>query len=95
MEQLEDMLATPQWSLLSRVSGSKKSSLYGIWEVEQLSIDAQPRAPLVTDSDRWWRVFFDSPDHMAIQRMDDSFAHYGASISACQQGIPLDTGIPF
>ena len=56
--------------------------LYGIWEVEQQSIDGQLRAPLLTDSDHWRRVIFDFPTRVTFQRMDDSFARYGASIDA-------------
>ena len=56
--------------------------LYGIWEVEQQSMDGQLRAPLVTDSDRWRRVIFDFATRVTFQRMDDSFARYGASIDA-------------
>ena len=56
--------------------------LYGIWEVEQQSIDGQLRAPLLTDSDHWRRVIFDFPTRVTLQRMDDSFARYGASIDA-------------
>ena len=35
--------------------------LYGIWEVRQMSIDEQPRPPLLTDSTRWRRAIFDFP----------------------------------
>lgn len=55
---------------------------YGIWEVEQQSIDGQLRPPLLTDSDRWRRVISDSPTRVTFQRMDDSFARYGAAIDA-------------
>lgn len=61
--------------------GSPKSTLYGIWNVDQLTIDGQVRPPLITDNDRWRRVIFDSSTRMAFQRMDDSFARYGASIN--------------
>jgi uncharacterized membrane protein YphA (DoxX/SURF4 family) len=36
--------------------------LYGIWEVRQMSIDEQPRPPLLTDSARWRRAIFDLPN---------------------------------
>ena len=36
--------------------------LYGIWEVKQMSIDEQPRPPLLTDSTRWRRAIFDLPN---------------------------------
>jgi hypothetical protein len=71
---------------------------YGIWEVRQMSIDEQPRPPLLTDSTRWRRAIVDFPSRscagqytqvihtqasvcMAFQRLDDSFAPYGASVN--------------
>src|SRR5580658_9553188 len=60
--------------------GRPKSALYGIWDVAELSIGGQIRSPLVTDYDRWHRAVFDSPNQMALQRMDDTFARYGATI---------------
>jgi uncharacterized membrane protein YphA (DoxX/SURF4 family) len=61
--------------------GSPRSDLYGIWDVNQLSMDGQLRSPLLNDYDRWRRVIFDNPTRMAFQRMDDSFARYGAKIN--------------
>ena len=63
--------------------------LYGIWEVKQMSIDEQPRPPLLTDSTRWRRAIFDYPDRMAFQRMDDSFAPYGASVNLPERTLAL------
>jgi hypothetical protein len=54
--------------------GRQKSALYGIWDVEQFTVDGQPRPPLTTDKDRWRRAIFDFTDSMQYQRMDDSFA---------------------
>ena len=54
-------------------AGRPKSPLYGIWNVEQFSVDGRLRPPLVTDSERWRRVIFDFPDVVNVQRMDDSF----------------------
>lgn len=62
--------------------GRPPSPLYGIWEVEQQSLDGQLRAPLLIDSDRWRRVISDFPTRVTFQRMDDSFARYGAAIDA-------------
>jgi hypothetical protein len=73
-------LALSYW-LAEGGGGGPKSALYGIWDVEQLSIDGQLRSPLLNDYDRRWRrVIFDSPSRMAFQRTDDSFAHYGVAI---------------
>jgi hypothetical protein len=55
--------------------GSPRSPLYGIWKVDELSIDGEARPPFLADYDRQWRrVIFDTPDKMAFQRLDDSFA---------------------
>lgn len=54
--------------------------LYGIWEVEQQTIDGQIRAPLLTDPGRWRRLIFDFPNRMTFQRIDDSFAGHGVAI---------------
>lgn len=60
--------------------GAPKSPFYGIWNIDQLSIDGHLRPPLLSDADRWRRVIFESPDTMSLQNMDDSFAHYQAAI---------------
>ena len=66
-----------------------KSPLYGIWNVDQLSIDGQLRSPLLTDYDRWRRVVFDFPDSVVFQRMDDSFAGFAATIDTNAKTISL------
>jgi uncharacterized membrane protein YphA (DoxX/SURF4 family) len=69
--------------------GRPKSPLYGIWNVDVLSIDGQLRSPLLIDYGRWRRAVFDFPDSMSFQRMDDSFAGYGASINIKDKTIAL------
>jgi uncharacterized membrane protein YphA (DoxX/SURF4 family) len=85
-------LALNYWSAAGG-GGSPKSALYGIWDVEQLSIDGQVRSPLLNDYDRRWRrVIFDAPNRIVFQRTDDSFAHYGVSIDVNGQSIALTKG---
>jgi uncharacterized membrane protein YphA (DoxX/SURF4 family) len=69
--------------------GRPKSPLYGIWNVDELSIDGQLRSPLLNDYDRWRRAVFDFPQSIAFQRMDDSFAYYGAAINVNDRTIAL------
>jgi hypothetical protein len=69
--------------------GSPKSALYGIWNVDQLSIDGQLRSPLLTDYDRYRRVIFDFPTSVAFQRMDDSLAGFAAAIDTNSKTIAL------
>jgi hypothetical protein len=78
------------WSYWSTEAGGRPlPPLYGIWEVRQMSIDEQPRPPLLTDSTRWRRAIFDFPDRMAFQRLDDSFAPYGASVNLPERTLAL------
>ena len=60
--------------------GRTLSPLYGIWDVEQQTIDGQPRPPLLSDPGRWRRAIFDFPERATFQRLDDSFARHGATI---------------
>jgi hypothetical protein len=73
--------------------GSPKSPLYGIWNVEELTIDGELRPPQVNDYDRRWRrVIFDSPQWMFFQRTDDSFVRYGVRIDLQQNTLDLTKG---
>jgi uncharacterized membrane protein YphA (DoxX/SURF4 family) len=72
--------------------GHPKSALYGIWDVDELSIDGQVRSPLLIDYGRWRRAVFEFPDRMAFQRMDDSFARYDASINTNDKTMALTKG---
>jgi len=72
--------------------GRPKSALYGIWNVDELSIDGQIRSPLLTDYDRWHRAVFDFPEAMAFQRMDNSIAYYTVSINAKDNTLVFTKG---
>ena len=69
--------------------GRPKPALYGIWNVDELSIDGQLRSPLLTDYDRWHRVVFDFPERVSFQRMDDTFASYGAKMNISDKTLAL------
>lgn len=73
-------------------AGAPKSPLYGIWNVEKLQMDGVERAPLVTDWGRWRRVVFQTPTAVTFQRMDDTFAGYGASIDVAATSITVTKG---
>jgi hypothetical protein len=82
------------WSFWNTDGGGRpRSALYGIWNVEQLSVDGQIQTPALNDYDRQWRrVIFDSPGSVAFQRIDDSIAHYGASIDDGTKSMNLTKG---
>ena len=73
--------------------GAPKSPLYGIWKVDELSVDGDIHPAAVNDYDRQWRrVIFDTPDMLIVQRLDDSLAHYGVTIDAAGRTLALRKG---
>jgi len=61
--------------------GRPRSALYGIWDIEQMSVDGVTQPAILNDYDRRWRrVIFDAPAAITFQRTDDSFARYDGSI---------------
>ena len=73
--------------------GSPKSPLYGIWNVEELSIDGQIRPVQLNDYDRRWRrVIFDGPRWIFFQRTDDTFVRYGATVDTQNKEVALSKG---
>jgi hypothetical protein len=70
--------------------GEPRSPLYGIWNVETLSVDGETRPAVLNDYDRRWRrAIFDTPNVVVFQRTDDSFAHYEALIDPSRHAIAL------
>ncbi len=81
------------WQGWSEFGGGRpKSTLYGVWNVDQLSIDGQIRSPLLNDYGRWRRVIFDFPTSVSFQRMNDTIASYGAAIDTGQNTLTLTKG---
>lgn len=53
---------------------------YGIWAVDEFSVDGAARPPLMTDQLRWQRVVFAIPTLFSVQRMDGTIQHYRFTI---------------
>lgn len=55
----------------SKVYGdfAPKPPLYGIWSVDEFSVDGQARPPLLTDKTRWQRAVFEYAGMLTIQPM--------------------------
>lgn len=70
----------------------QKPSLYGIWNVDEMSIDGQIRSPLLTDYDRWRRVIFDFATYTEFERMDQTFGGFGSSINDKDKTLTLTKG---
>ncbi|WP_238396343.1 DoxX family protein [Mycolicibacterium sp. CBMA 234] len=62
--------------------GSPKPELYGIWAVQEFSVDGKPVPPLTTDQNRWQRVVFEKPGAVTYQRMNGELVDAPAKVSA-------------
>jgi hypothetical protein len=74
-----------------RGGGAPKTALYGIWNIETMTIDGQTRSPLVTDYARWRRLLIQSPTAITFQRMDDTVLTYGAKLDMTARTIAVTT----
>ncbi len=66
-----------------------KSALYGIWNVDEMSVDGQLRPALFTDHDRWRRVVFDFATSTSFQRPDDTFTGFSSTIGEKDSTLTL------
>ena len=72
--------------------GAPKSPLYGIWDIDSMSINGELRPPLLTDSARYSHAVFQAPTGVTFQRMDQTFLRYGATIDTVAHTISLKKG---
>ncbi len=68
---------------------SPRSPLYGIWNIEEFTINGRARPPLLTDATRWRRLIFDHPGMMAVQLMSDSRQRYLLQLDAKARTLTL------
>jgi hypothetical protein len=86
------LLQIPRWSSPDGPA-HPQSPLYGIWDIDELTVDAQFHPAVLNDYDRRWRrAIFDYPERMAFQRTDDSLARYRVSIDTGSRMLRLSKG---
>jgi hypothetical protein len=73
----------------SRQRRIEESPFRGVWNVEELAIDGQPRPPLLTDASRWRRVILDRPNFFAVQLMDDAPLRYQLKLDPAKRTMTL------
>ena len=69
-----------------------KSPLYGVWAVDELSIDGQQKPPLTTDDSRWRWIFFESPQYITVQTMAGVNVYYRATLNMDEKTLALTKG---
>lgn len=72
-------------------AGAPKSPLYGIWDIQDYTLDGKPQPLAVTDAQAWRRMIFDYPQYTQIQCMDDMHG-YGSAIDEKTGAITLTDG---
>jgi hypothetical protein len=80
----------------SRGPYAPRPPLYGIWNVETMTVDGQIRVPLISDNERWRRVVVQGalPIRISFQRMDDTFSHYAATVDIQAKTMTLTPPVP-
>jgi hypothetical protein len=67
-----------------------KPPLYGIWSVEDFTVNGEVRPPLVTDTLRWQRVIFDRyPTAVAMQKMSGERLRYVLNLDLAKKKLTL------
>jgi uncharacterized membrane protein YphA (DoxX/SURF4 family) len=72
-------------------AGAPTPPLYGLYEVQDFSLDGISHPPLLTDPARWRYVIVDAPNTLAVRRMDDTLMEYHVHYDAAQGLIQIDT----
>jgi hypothetical protein len=67
-----------------------RPSVYGIWNVEEETVDGVAHPPVLTDAGRWRRVVFDQTPWFGIQLMSDQRVRYSAEYDDPKGVVTLD-----
>jgi hypothetical protein len=71
------------------VEQKAKRPLFGVWAVEQFSLDGENRPPLTTDPDRWRRFIVDYPGSAGVQLTNASRVRYRMQINPAAKTVTL------
>ena len=71
-----------------------KPPLYGVWNIDRMTIDGVERAPRLDDYDRWRRVVVSLPYSIGFQRMNDSYSTFRARVDLDANVITFTNDVP-
>jgi uncharacterized membrane protein YphA (DoxX/SURF4 family) len=84
-------LTAREWKSYRQIgAGAPRPPLYGLYEVDELSINGIARPPLLTDTTRWRYVILESASVISIKRMDDSLISYHMRYDEALHKLDLD-----
>ncbi len=64
-------------------------SIRGIWSADEYTVDGALQPPLLTNTNRWQRVIFDTPDEFYIQGMDSRIGKFALRLDATRKTFVL------
>jgi uncharacterized membrane protein YphA (DoxX/SURF4 family) len=70
-------------------AGVPTPPLYGIWDVEQQTVDGQVHPPLLTDTARWRRILVDKNNLVVFLHMNDERVYYSVQIDTKANTLKL------
>jgi hypothetical protein len=74
-------------------AGAPKSPLYGIWDVDSMSINGELRPPLTTDTLRYSHVVFQSQfGPGSFQKMNQKFDRFMVTVDTVKRTLTLSKG---
>jgi hypothetical protein len=69
--------------------GVPTPAIYGIWDVDAMTIDGVSHAPLLSDPERWRRIVVDRATSITFVRLDDTLARYRMQLDTEKNAIVL------
>jgi hypothetical protein len=80
------LLGTNLWGVIAAESkygyAAPRSPLYGIWNVDAISVDGEaPHPPATTGNYPWRRIIFEFPKATGVQRLDDSMQYFQTELN--------------
>jgi hypothetical protein len=85
-------LSAREWKSYRQIGpGAPHPPLYGLYEVEEFSIDGVAHPPLLTDAARWRYVIFETPNAVSIKGMNDSLIIYRMRYDQSLHKINVDS----
>jgi hypothetical protein len=69
--------------------GSPKPALYGVYSVDEMSVDGQARPPLFTDATRWRRMIFDRYTSIGLFPAEGPVQRYSGKLDEAKKTLEL------
>jgi uncharacterized membrane protein YphA (DoxX/SURF4 family) len=66
-----------------------KAPLYGIWSVQEFSLDGQVRPPVLTDTDRWQAIVIENNGVVQVHRISGALESFGLKVDSHERSLHM------